>query len=67
MPGVNDAGRTRIDRLNALRASLEHVGVSVRHDVVAGVAHHGYSLLGPVREFFAEVLSRYRTGQGAPP
>lgn len=60
MEGVNDAGRTRIERLDALRASLERIGVSVRHAVVPGVAHDGGALLGPVRTFFADVLAGHR-------
>lgn len=65
MEGVNDAGRTRIERLDALRTSLEGVGVSVRHDVVPGVAHNGYAILEPVRKFFADVLVGHRAGAGA--
>lgn len=57
MAGVNDAGRTRLDRIASLRASLERAGIHVRHDVVPGVAHQGYQLLEPVKEFFAATLA----------
>jgi hypothetical protein len=58
MEGVNDAGRTRLERIASLRASLERAGISVRHDVVPGVAHRGYYVLEPVKEFFAAMLAR---------
>ncbi|MFC4312438.1 alpha/beta hydrolase [Steroidobacter flavus] len=57
MEGVNDAGRTRLDRISSLRASLERAGIQVRHDVVAGVAHQGYEILEPVKAFFASILN----------
>jgi hypothetical protein len=58
MPGVNDAGRTRLDRIDALRRSFERVGIRVRHDVVAGVGHQGYEIIEPVEKFFATELER---------
>lgn len=63
MEGVNDAGRTRLDRLEALRDSFLKAGIPVRHDIVPGVGHKGYDLLGPVREFFAEQLQALRAGR----
>lgn len=57
MPGANDAGRTRIDRLAALRASFERQGIAVRHDIVSGAGHWGFDVLEPVRAFFADVLA----------
>lgn len=55
--GVNDVGVNRQVRMAALRESLLAHGVQVRHDVVPGVAHHGYRVLGPVQEFFAARLA----------
>jgi poly(3-hydroxybutyrate) depolymerase len=56
MPGADIQGPNRQDRIAALGASLARNGVAVRHDVVPGVAHDGYAVLGPVRAFFAGVL-----------
>jgi len=56
VPGANDAGRNRIERITALADSLERAGISVRRDVVSGVGHNGWAVLGSVSEFFAAVL-----------
>lgn len=58
--GANDAGATRLDRLDALAASLRARGLDVRQDVVPGVAHRGWPLVPVVQEFFAAVLDRAR-------
>ena len=60
MPGANDAGQTRVARLEALRESFERFGIAVRFDVVQGVAHEGFKILEPVKEFFASALEDYR-------
>lgn len=57
MPGADDAGRTRLDRLQSLQASFERAGIRVRHDVVPGIGHNGYAILAPVQAFFAETLA----------
>ena len=62
MPGANDAGRTRLDRLASLKASFELAGIAVRHDIVPGVGHNGYAVLAPVKAFFADALARQRIG-----
>lgn len=56
LPGANDAGRTRLDRLESLRRSFEASGIAVRHDVVPGVGHQGFAILDPVKAFFADIL-----------
>lgn len=56
MPGINDAGRTRIERLDALRASFERHGIACRHDVVPNVTHDGTKVLPYVQDFFEQVL-----------
>jgi pimeloyl-ACP methyl ester carboxylesterase len=56
MDGAEKAGRTRIERLETLRADFERHGIAVRFDVVPGVAHNGMGVLAPVREFFASLL-----------
>lgn len=56
MDGANDAGRTRIDRLNSLRDNFTAHGIAVRFDRVPGVGHNGYAVLGAVHDFFSDVL-----------
>ena len=56
--GVNDHGVNRQQRMLALKASLEDAGVSVRHDIVPGVAHIALAVFDTVGEFFSDVLSR---------
>ena len=56
MAGVNDAGRTRPERLQALRDSFEQAGIKVRYDVVPNVGHNGYDILDAVQSFFSGVL-----------
>jgi hypothetical protein len=47
MPGANDAGRNRIERLKTLHDNLQAQGMSVEMEVVPGIAHEG---LGRVLE-----------------
>ncbi|MFF8816925.1 hypothetical protein ACF07D_02850 [Leucobacter sp. NPDC015123] len=56
IPDVNAAGVTRITRLRALAASLEHNGNTVSVDLVPGVAHEGYHLLKPTFRAIRQVL-----------
>jgi len=58
MPGADLAGVTRLDRMVSLRASFERAGIAVRHDVVPGIGHEGFKLLGEVKTFFAETLAK---------
>ena len=60
MPGANDAGRTRPERLDALRRSFEAAGIQVRLDLVPNVPHDGNKVVGSVEDFFAEILKRRR-------
>ncbi len=62
--GINDAGRTRIERLAALRASFERHGIACRHDVVPNVAHDGAQVLPHVHDFFEHVLADVHRGSG---
>jgi len=57
LPGANDAGRTRGDRIRALAASFERHGAQVRLDVVPGATHDVTAVARYAREFFAEVLA----------
>lgn len=61
-PGMNETGRTRIDRLRRLAATLEAGGASVRFDLVEGVAHDGRGVLPQVMDFFDDILA----GRGRP-
>lgn len=56
LPGINDTGRDRQVRLAALAGSLRRAGIRVRQDVVPGVAHEGFAVIGQVTRFFGEVL-----------
>jgi poly(3-hydroxybutyrate) depolymerase len=60
MPGADLAGANRQDRMRSLKASYERQGIAVRHVVVPGVGHEGFTLLDPVKTFFAETLSAAR-------
>jgi pimeloyl-ACP methyl ester carboxylesterase len=57
MEGANDAGRTRPERLRALKESFEAAGVKVRFDLVPGVSHDRIKVLGLVQDFLADVLA----------
>lgn len=65
MPGANDAGLNRLERIASLRDSLRRAGIEVRHDVVDGVAHDGFALLPAVRDFFSDVIEQPETEPGA--
>ncbi|MER8376061.1 alpha/beta hydrolase [Mesorhizobium sp. M1396] len=60
LPGANDAGRTRPERLRALCQSFEQVGVRVRFDLLPGVSHDRLEVLDPVQDFLAEELKQRR-------
>jgi poly(3-hydroxybutyrate) depolymerase len=61
MDGVEQTGKTRIDRLDTLRRNFVDHGIDVRFVLVPGVAHRGSLTLPPVREFFAGLI---RAGRG---
>lgn len=60
MPGANDAGRTRPERLDSLRRSFEAAGIRVRFDLVPNVPHDGNQVVSQVQDFFAGVLKDRR-------
>lgn len=60
MPGANDAGRTRPERLDSLRRSFEAEGIQVRFDLVPNVPHDGNRVVEHVQSFFADVLKKRR-------
>jgi poly(3-hydroxybutyrate) depolymerase len=63
MADANMAGVTRIDRMRSLKASYERHGIEARMDMVPGVAHEPQKVIGPVKEFFAEVLRSRRAAR----
>ena len=60
MPGINDTGKTRLERLDRLRLNLEEHGVRVYQHVVPGVAHDVGKVFPHVEKFFAGVLDDCR-------
>jgi pimeloyl-ACP methyl ester carboxylesterase len=56
VPGANDAGRTRPERLDSLRRSFEEAGISVRFDLIENMAHDGFQAVPAVTDFLAEIL-----------
>jgi poly(3-hydroxybutyrate) depolymerase len=60
MPGANDAGRTRPERLETLRRSFEAAGVKVAFDLLDNVPHNGLACVGHVQDFFAKALHDLR-------
>lgn len=60
MPGANDAGRTRPERLESLRKSFAASGISVCFDVVPNMAHDGVRAIAPATEFLAGALTTRR-------
>lgn len=62
MDGINDTGRTRIERNTALRQNLEKHGIACRQDIVPNVAHDGTKVLPYVQDFFGGVLEKIAAG-----
>ncbi len=58
--GINDTGRTRIERNTALRRNFEANGITVQQDIVPNVPHDGTKVLPKVQDFFASVLKAQR-------
>jgi pimeloyl-ACP methyl ester carboxylesterase len=65
MPGANDAGASRPERLAALQRSLSAAGVAVTHEVIVGAAHEVAPVIERAKPFLATQLSRFR-GRVAP-
>lgn len=57
MRGANDAGRTRIDRLNTLADTFRSAGACVRFDTVVGKMHDVVPVARHSRAFFHDVLA----------
>ncbi|MDX3109722.1 hypothetical protein ACIBO5_30995 [Nonomuraea angiospora] len=57
MDGADAHGVTRVERLRALRDNFQAHGIDVRFDVVPDVGHDPMSVLEPVKDFFASILT----------
>jgi poly(3-hydroxybutyrate) depolymerase len=66
MPGANDAGRTRPERLDTLRRSFEAAGVKVAFDLLDNVPHDGLACVEHVQDFLARVLRELRAVPSSP-
>jgi poly(3-hydroxybutyrate) depolymerase len=55
--GINDTGRTRIERLATLADNLKRHGIETQHVVVPNVPHDGTKVLPYVQRFFETVLA----------
>jgi len=51
MEGINDSGRTRLERNSALKENLEANGVRVQQNIVPNTAHRGLSVVPYVQDF----------------
>lgn len=56
MPGANDSGRTRPERLTALKNSLESHGIRCRFEMLPGSAHDEHRYFDRVQDFFAQII-----------
>jgi poly(3-hydroxybutyrate) depolymerase len=62
LPGINDAGATRPERLRTLKASFEQAGIAVRFDELDNIAHNGMQVVDVVQDFLAQILRAMRAG-----
>ncbi|SIO43308.1 hydrolase [Paraburkholderia phenazinium] len=62
LPGINDAGATRPERLRTLKASFEAAGIRVRFDELANIAHNGMQVVEVVQDFLVQALRTLRAG-----
>jgi len=64
MPGANDAGVSRPQRLEALRHSLCQAGVTVAHEVIADIGHDPWPIMARAKPFLAHQLALWRHEKG---
>lgn len=57
MPGINDAGSNRLEKIAALRASFLAHDIACDLVTVPGIGHDGYALLDPVRRMAEDCLT----------
>lgn len=63
MPGANDAGKTRPERLKSLAKSFEAAGAPVQLNILPGVSHDRLKFLDTVKTFMDKALSKYRADE----
>ena len=64
MPGAETlAEANRLERMAALRGSLEAAGVICEQDIVPGAGHDGRAMLAPVKRWMARLLAANREGE----
>lgn len=63
MPGANDAGSTRPERLESLRQSFVRAGIDVKLDIVENVPHEGLLCVDTVQDFLADELKQRRAAR----
>lgn len=63
MPGINDSGRTRPERLDSLRKSFETHDIAVQFDLVPGASHSRMDCIGTAKDFLSAQLASLRAGQ----
>lgn len=56
MPGADDAGADRVERMAALADAFERVGAIVTRTTVPGAAHDPAAMFGPAMTYFDAVL-----------
>jgi len=66
MDGINDTGRTRIERNTALLRNFEAHGIAARQDIVPNVPHDGVKVLEVVQDFFLDTLIALRGSSERP-
>ncbi|GHJ39263.1 alpha/beta hydrolase [Streptomyces sp. TS71-3] len=60
LDGAQEAGRTRVERLDSLRRNFEDHGISVEFEIVPDVGHRGSLVRPAVKRFFSGVLNGAR-------
>lgn len=57
LPGANDAGGTRLERIATLKKNFESHGIAVQLDYVSGAGHVGRLLVPKVQAFMSRTLA----------
>lgn len=62
MPGINDTGATRVERMHALRDGFAAIGIDARLDLVDGASHDETLMFAQVQDFFGPILNTRNEG-----